>query len=235
MALGAFALSSLGAKSIPSGSPQTSERVTLHIVHEFEYLRYLPEGYVDDPARQWPLLLFLHGAGERGSDLEILKRHGIPKEIEHGRKLPCVVISPQCPTNERWNIFALEALVERVASEHRIDRDRIYLSGLSMGGFGVWGLALRHPERYAAILPICGGGEARYAAALRDLPVWAFHGDLDPVVALQRSQEMIDAIRAAGGSPRFTVYAGVQHDSWTQTYANPEIYEWLFAQRRRPR
>lgn len=230
----ALSLSTTPAFAVPNtpASVQTAERVTLQIMHDFEFLRYLPDDYDADPQQTWPLLLFLHGAGERGRDLEILKRQGIPKEIEQGRKLPFVVVSPQCPPNERWNIFALEALIERMVREHRIDPDRIYLTGLSMGGFGVWGLALRHPERYAAILPICGGGEARYAAPLRDLPVWAFHGDQDPVVPLERSQEMIEAIKAAGGSPRFTVYPGVKHDSWTETYANPEVYAWLLSHRR---
>ena len=215
-----------------AAAPQSTEHVKLTMTYEFDYLRSLPDGYDVDRAKHWPLLVFLHGAGERGRNPEILKKHGVPKEIELGRKLPCVVVSPQCPPNERWNVFALEAFVERMAREHRIDRDRIYLAGLSMGGFGVWGMALRHPERYAAIIAVCGGGESRYAAALKDLPVWAFHGDQDKVVAIDRSQEMIDGIRAAGGAPKFTVYPGVGHDSWTATFANDEVYEWLFAQRR---
>lgn len=214
-----------------TAAPQTAEHVTLQITHEFEYLRYLPDGY-DEPGKQWPLLVFLHGAGERGHEIEAVKRHGIPKEIEAGRKLPCVVVSPQCPPGERWNVYAVEVFIERMAREYRIDPNRVYLTGLSQGAFGVWSVALRHPERYAAIIAVCGGGESRYAAALKNLPVWAFHGDQDKVVAIQRSQEMIDAIKAAGGNPRFTVYPGVGHDSWTATFANPAVYDWLLAQRR---
>ena len=121
---------------------------------------------------------------------------------------------------------------DAVARAERIDRDRIYLTGLSMGGFGTWALALRHPERYAAILPVCGGGERQLARRLREMPIWAFHGDADQVVPVERSQEMIDAIKKLGGPPRFTAYPGVGHDSWTATYDNPEVYEWLLAQRR---
>lgn len=212
---------------------QSNEHVTLQFTHEFDYLLYRPDGYEADPQQRWPLILFLHGAGERGHDLELLKREGLPKELAAGRKLPFVIVSPQCPPGEWWNTLALEALIDRITREHRIDPERIYLTGLSMGGFGVWALAAQHPERYAAILPICGGGERRRAYVLRDLPVWAFHGDADLVVTLDRSQEMIDAIKAAGGAPRFTIYPGVAHNSWDQTYANPEIYEWLLAHRRR--
>ena len=226
-------LLSPGQSAVAEPVRQSPQLANLVITHQFQFLRYLPSDYDVDPQRRWPLLVFLHGAGERGDDLEILKRHGPPKLIEQGREFPFVIVSPQCPVNERWNLYALEALIEQVVRDHRIDPDRVYLTGLSMGGFGVWGLALRHPERYAAVVPICGGGEARYAAALRDLPVWAFHGDLDPIVPLQRTQEMIDAIRAAGGSPWLTIYPGVAHDSWTPTYDNPEVFAWLLQHRRR--
>ena len=198
---------------------------------EYQYIRYVPPGYDDDRAKRWPLVLFLHGAGERGGELELVKKHGLPKRVEQGEEFPFVMIAPQCPLGEWWNVFALEALIEQIAREERIDRDRIYLTGLSMGGFGTWALAIRHPERYAAILPICGGGERQLARVLRDVPIWAFHGDSDEVVPVERSQEMIDAIKKAGGSPRLTVYPGVKHDSWTATYENPEIYEWLLSHR----
>ena len=229
------AMHASGTAGVGDAPRQTAENTTIVIEQAFHYLRYLPPGYEDDVGKRWPLLLFLHGAGERGDDLELVKRHGPPKLIEQGKDFPLVVVSPQCPAGERWNVFALEALLDQVMRDHRIDPDRVYLTGLSMGGFGVWGLALRNPDRYAAIIPICGGGEARYAAALRDLPVWAFHGDRDEIVALQRSQEMVDAIRAAGGSPRFTVYPGVAHDSWTATYENPDVFTWLLEQRRAAR
>ncbi|HYD84696.1 MAG TPA: dienelactone hydrolase family protein, partial [Opitutus sp.] len=211
---------------------QSPERITVTVKQEYQYLRYAPADYGADQSKRWPLVLFLHGAGERGHDLELVKKHGLPKRVEQGAEFPFVMIAPQCPPGEWWNVFALEGLIEEVAHAERIDRDRIYLTGLSMGGFGTWALALRHPERYAAILPVCGGGERQLARRLREMPIWAFHGDADQVVPVERSQEMIDAIKKLGGSPRFTAYPGVGHDSWTATYDDPEVYEWLLAQRR---
>ena len=126
----------------------------------------------------------------------------------------------------------LAALLDQIETDYRIDPDRIYLTGLSMGGYGTWSLASHQPERFAAIAPICGGGDTAQAHKIADLPIWAFHGDADSVVALAKTQEMIDAVTEAGGTPKFTIYPGVGHDSWTATYNNPEFYEWLFAQQR---
>jgi predicted peptidase len=231
-----WATTSLVAFGVPISNDgemarQTVMTTTVTVQKEYRYLRYLPPDYAVDPNRRWPLVLFLHGAGERGDDIEIIKKHGLPKLIAAGKDFPCVVISPQCPAGEWWNVVALDALVERIASEERIDRDRIYVTGLSMGGFGTWAIAIHNPDRYAAILPICGGGEIQRAWAIARIPAWTFHGDLDPTVPIARSQQMVDALKAAGGSPRFTVYPGYHHDSWTVTYENPEVYEWLFAQR----
>lgn len=206
--------------------------VSLGRPDEFRHLAYVPDGYEADPSRTWPLLLFLHGAGERGSDLELVKIHGPPKLIAAGRKFPFVVISPQCPASIPWSAAALERFIDSIRKDYRIDDTRIYITGLSMGGHATWQLAARHPERYAAIIPVCGRGDPSTAPRLRDLPVWAFHGALDDVVPLSGSQDMIDAIRAAGGHPRFTIYPQAGHDSWTETYANDEIYSWLLQQRR---
>ena len=214
-------------------APQTAEHLAMQVTYEYDFLRYLPEGYAEEREKRWPLLLFLHGLGERGKNVELVKKHGLPKLIEEGKTYPFVIISPQCPDDEWWNVLALEALIEKLTEKYRIDRDRIYLTGLSMGGYGVWALAQRHPERYAAVVPICGGGEIRHAAAMRDLPLWAFHGAKDQTVPLKRSQEMIDGIKAAGGSPRLTIYPELAHDSWSETYANPEVYTWLLSHQRR--
>lgn len=205
---------------------------TLGAGHGYEYLAYVPVDYDADPSKKWPLLLFLHGAGERGSDLELVKVHGPPKLVAAGRKFPFVVVSPQCPRGVPWSPPALEALIGGIQRKYRIDDSRIYLTGLSMGGHATWQLAARHPDRYAAIIPVCGRGDPSEAPRLRDLPVWAFHGALDDVVPLSGSRNMIDAIKAAGGNPRFTVYPAAGHDSWTETYANDEIYSWLMQQRR---
>jgi predicted peptidase len=202
-----------------------------------EYLLALPQGYAES-AERWPLILFLHGAGERGSDLAKVETHGPPKLIAAGQQIPAIVVSPQCPANEWWtdakHLLALERLLDEVVTTYRVDEDRVYLTGISMGGYGTWALAGRQPARFAAAAPICGGGSALpVARALRNLPIWAFHGDADPVVPVAESQRLVDAIGRAGGTvAKLTVYPGVGHDSWTRAYEDPALWEWLFAQRR---
>lgn len=199
-----------------------------------EYLLHLPAGYEADPSRAWPLVLFLHGRGERGSDLQRLTRHGLPKLIQAGHDLPFIVVSPQCPEHSWWvhELDTLNALLDRVTEQYRVDAKRIYLTGLSMGGFGCWHMAAAYPERFAAAVPICGGGNPRNAERLKDLPIWAFHGQLDQTVPLSESTAMVDAVRACGGNVRLTIYIDAAHDSWTRTYENPELYTWLAAQSR---
>lgn len=215
-----------------SPPPQTAQHATVRAEIDYDYLLTLPTGYDDEAHTRWPLLVFLHGIGERGTDVARVRRIGLPKYIDAGHALPFVVVAPQCPDDEWWNLPAVEAFIADMVQRYRIDPDRVYLTGLSMGGFGAWALAARHPERYAAVIPICGGGETKWAPRLRDLPIWAFHGALDEVVPAKRSQDMVDAITAAGGSPKLTIYADAKHDSWTATYANPEIYTWLLSHRR---
>lgn len=207
---------------------------------EVPFLLYVPEDYeAGDEA--WPLVLFLHGAGERGdgSDEQLKKVavHGPPKQAAAGRQFPFIVVSPQCSYDEPniprgWQADQLLALLDKLETELKIDTDRVYLTGLSMGGFGSWRLAAAAPTRFAAVAPICGGGNPNDVAALVDVPVWAFHGAKDPVVKLESSIMCIDAIREAGGHPRLTVYPEASHDSWTQTYDNPMFYEWLLGERR---
>jgi len=201
---------------------------------ELKYLLHLPKEYGQDKDRKWPLMLFLHGAGERGNDINKVKVHGPPKLIELGKELPFIVVSPQCPAGSWWTeqIDALMALLDDVQVKHAVDRDRIYLTGLSMGGFGSWAMGCRYPNRFAAVVPICGGGEWFLAERLKTVPVWAFHGAKDSVVPLRESQEMVDALKRAGGNVQFTVYPEANHDSWTETYNNPKLYEWLLSQRK---
>lgn len=213
-----------------------ARRAALRVNFAYRYLLYLPEGYAADRSRRWPVLFFFHGRGERGRTLSAVKRHGLPKLITRGESFPFIVISPQCgATDYWWNYTALDAFVVNVLGHFRVDLDRVYLTGLSMGGFATWALAQEAPERYAAIAPICGGGDARFAVRLRDVPVWAFHGAEDAIIPARRTAEMIKGIRAAGGSPRVTIYPGVGHDSWTTTYENPALYEWLLSHRRKSR
>jgi predicted peptidase len=212
---------------------QTEQRLSVRVTYAYDYLLQLPPGYTRTGKKRWPLLMFFHGRGERGHDLKLVRLHGPPKLIAEGRTFPFIVVSPQCPDDEWWNYPALEVFVSEMVRRYRVDPDRVCLTGLSMGGFATWALAQHRPERYAAIAPVCGGGETRVAANLRDLPIWAFHGGLDEVIVPRRSREMVAAIKAAGGAPRLTIYPRAGHDSWTQAYANEELYTWMLAQRRR--
>jgi predicted peptidase len=186
-------------------------------------LMWLPKGY-RDTTRQWPLVLFLHGAGERGSDLEAVKKHGLPRVLEEGRQFAFVVVAPQCERHG-WNPGELIQLVDQVAASYSIDRERIYVTGLSMGGFGTWAFVAAHPDRFAAAVPICGGGDPRWADRLKSLPIWGFHGARDDVVPLAHLEEMVGALKSAGSDVRFTVYPNAGHDCWTETYQNPRLYE----------
>lgn len=196
------------------------------------YLLYLPAAYRQNRRQRWPLLLFLHGAGERGSDLTQVKKHGPPKFLDERPDFPFIVVSPQCPAGEWWDTTVLSALLDEIIAKYRVDEDRVYVTGLSMGGFGTWMLASCEPWRFAALVPICGGGNPLLAHKIKHLPIWVFHGAKDPVVPLARSEEMVAALRALGANVRFTVYPDAGHDSWTETYNNPALYDWLLQQRR---
>jgi len=200
---------------------------------EIKYLLYLPDGY-GKGKKEWPLILFLHGAGERGDDLELVKRHGPPKLVERGEKLPFIIVSPQCPEGKLWTYETevLNSLLDHVIARYRVDTHRIYLTGLSMGGYGTWALAVEHPERFAAVAPVCGGGVPYLAPRLKDVPVWVFHGARDTVVPVSLSEMMVDALKRSGCTVRFTVYPEAGHDAWTETYDNPELYEWFLEHHR---
>lgn len=197
------------------------------------YLLYLPPDY--EAHDSWPLILFLHGRGERGDNLELVKKHGLPKKLDSGESLPFVIISPQCPAGSYWTeeLDALNALLDDVLANLKVDAHRVYLTGLSMGGSGTWYLAARYPQRFAAIVPICGVGN-RIAAQerLQNMPVWVFHGDADPIIPISESEKMVEALQSVDGNVRFTVYPGVEHDSWTAAYNTPELYDWFLSHSR---
>jgi predicted peptidase len=204
-----------------------------------DYLLYLPETYGEAPDERWPLVIFLHGMGERGADLELVKKHGIPKLVEAGKEFPFVAVSPQCPGDSLWilKVDALRALMDEIVDTYAVDPGRVYLTGLSMGGYGTWHWAATDAERFAAIAPICGGGYSymgypEKVCALKDVPVWSFHGAKDPVVAIEESEKMVNALQACGGDVQFTVYPDAEHDSWTETYENAALYEWLLRHRK---
>jgi predicted peptidase len=180
---------------------ETQIMKTLHL----DYLLFLPRDYDKSPQKRWPLILFLHGAGERGD-----------------------------PADSWWSshIAALDALLNEVIATYSVDADRLYLTGLSVGGYGTWHLAAAYPRRFAALAPICGGGPwflgfPERACVLKDVPIWVFHGAKDAVVPLEESEKMINVLTACGGNVRFTVYPDAEHDSWTETYDNQELYEWF--------
>jgi len=200
----------------------------------YRYLLYLPGAYADDASRRWPLVLFLHGSGERGDDLEAIKRHGPPKLLASRDDFPAVVVSPQCPEGEFWDARALVALLDDVTRRLRVDPDRVVVTGLSMGGRGTWNLAMTAPDRFAAIAPICGGAIPDRACRLRDVPVRAYHGAKDAVVPLLESRTVVDAVKACGGDAELVVYPGATHDAWSATYADPAFWEWLLSRRRAP-
>lgn len=197
-----------------------------------DYLLFLPAEY-GRSSKRWPLILFLHGAGERGKNLELVKKHGLAKIVETRPDFPCIVVSPQCPEDGWWSSDVLAALLDDVEKKYRVDKKRIYVTGLSMGGFGTWQLAIDYPHRFAAIAPICGGGNWLLVHRIAHLPIWTFHGTKDRVVPIEYSRAMIRSLREADATPKFTIYRGVQHDSWTRTYENPRLYSWLFSHTRR--
>ena len=198
---------------------------------ELRHLVYLPIGYGADTTQAWPLILFLHGSGERGNELDRVKVNGLPKELGEGMEIPAIVLSPQCPAGSRWEsdlmVEGLNALLDDALVRYRVDPRRVYVTGLSMGGLGTWALAAAHPDRFAAIAPVCGAGDPDLAFRMRRLPIWAFHGAKDTVIPVTAMQEMADAMARVHGDMRTTVYPEAGHDSWSATYVNPELYAWL--------
>jgi predicted peptidase len=215
------------------------------------YLLFTPKDYRSD-GKKWPLLLFLHGIGEcSNDDLARVKIHGSAHIVDSRPDFPFVVVTPQLPlppgydpkakytpeqivafARDAWKPEPLVQLMDHVKKQLNIDPARVYVTGLSMGGFGTWRLAAEYPNYFAAALPICGGGEPeKMAKALRRVPIWAFHGAKDPVVPLAESERMVEAVKRAGGDVKFTVYPEAMHNSWTQTYDNPKVYEWLLEHR----
>jgi len=193
----------------------------------YQYRVFLPEDYEKNEGKLWPLIVCLHGSGERGSDLGNVTRNGLPKKVEQGEKYPFIIVAPLCPADERWCVSTLMELLDEVGSKYRVDAKRVYLTGLSLGGYGTWEAAARHPERFAAVAPICGAANPELAPRLAKLPIWAFHGDADPNVPIVQDKRIINALKKLKAPVKFTVYPGCGHDSWTQTYDNPALYEWF--------
>ena len=203
-----------------------------------QYWLFLPKDYDAHAEKTWPLLLFLHGAGERGNDIDKVMIHGPAKRLKEQafrENCPFIVVSPQCHEDHYWAPKQLLLLLDTLEKEMKVDNGRIYVTGLSMGGFGSWMLAAEAPDRFAAAAPVCGGFQVEQAAKLVDVPIWAFHGVKDSLVPVNLSIDMVSAIEIAGGKKiRLTLYPEANHDSWTETYNKEELYRWLLSHKKSP-
>ena len=201
---------------------------------KLDYVLYTPDGYKDSK-KEYPLIVFLHGAGERGTDLSKVSVHGPLQYIKEGNKIDAVILAPQCPEGVYWQPHEVAALVKKVIKQNQIDENRVYLTGLSMGGYGVWATGGEYPELFAAMLPVCGAIYRpiyRNISHIKDMPIWVFHGALDDVVLPENSNKMVQALKAAGSNVKYTIYSFANHNSWTETYNNPELYKWMLEQKK---
>ncbi len=254
-----FALASLLAILFVLAGPASAQRPETGFLNRtvtvggstYRYAVYVPADWTPD--RQWPVILFLHGAGERGDDGVLQTQVGLPGAIRmHVERFPAVVVIPQCRKNVWWQEPAMEsqalAALDAASKEFHGDASRTYLTGLSMGGYGTWSLAAKYPGRWAAVAPVCGGivpppnvknvpvntSEDPYADAAKKVgnaPVWIFHGDADAAVPVTESRKMAAALKAAGNTPKYSEYPGIGHNSWDKAYNDPEFAAWLFAQK----
>jgi predicted peptidase len=205
---------------------------------EAKYVLFVPDDYKANGDKAYPVILFLHGSGETGEDGKKQVGTGlgpaIRKQEEAGKHFPFFAVFPQAHKRP-WSADSSAgklaiAILDEVEKEYKIDKNRQYLTGLSMGGMGTWSIAEKYPDRWAAIVPVCGFGDPAKVKDLKDVPCWAFHGDADPAVNIDKERKTIDALKEAGGKPKFTVYPGVGHNSWDKAYATPELYQWLLEQ-----
>ena len=193
-----------------------------------QYLLDLPKDYAEKT--NWPLVVFLHGYGESGDDLEMVRNTGLAKLVAEGKQFPFVLVSPQCPAGFYWRGNVIIGLIDQIVENYSIDTSRIYMTGKSMGGYGTWQIAHEYPERFAAIAPIAGGGlfvSPYFMERLKGLPVWAFHDKRDDLVPYQESVRMVEGVNVAGGNAKLTTYDQGTHDAWTEAYNNDELYDWF--------
>ena len=196
-----------------------------------DYLSYVPK----DAAEPLPLLVYIHGAGSRGHSLDQMGVVGPIKLIEEGKPFPAMLAAPQCHEDHWFDLFeTLAEFIDAMRHDPRVDVKRVYVAGSSMGGFTTWQMACAHPDWFAAAVPVCGGGQEWYAGRLKGMPIWAFHGLLDPVVPVEESVKMARAAQKAGADVRLTIYPDVRHEAWERAYADDAMWAWLFAQTRKP-
>ena len=214
-------------KQLIEGEEETLIRENL------QYYLYFPETYEADESKLFPLLLFLHGGGESGDSLAVLKKNGPPKMLAEGKQFPFMVLAPQNPHKKQWwNVRAVMKLLDTVMTQYRVDPKRIYLSGLSRGGSAAWEMAVQYPDRFAALAVVCGMAPVPYASWInKDLPIWVFHGTEDRSIPFSESEAMVSALKQMGYDVTFTVYEGVGHDSWVQAYQTEALYDWMMKQK----
>jgi predicted peptidase len=243
-----FAMCALTFSAVPAPAAEPEAKEYKADGKTLPYRLLRPEG--TEVGKKYPLVVFLHGAGERGTDNEKQLVHGVGQFVENRDKYPCFLIAPQCPDGKKWVEVDWSAdshtqpkepgevgrltlgLIEKAIKDLPVDPKRVYLTGLSMGGYGAWDLAARRPDLFAAVAPVCGGADEATAGKVKDLPVWAFHGAKDTAVKPARSRNMIAALEKAGGKPKYTEYPDVGHNSWDPAYRDPELFQWLFAQKK---
>ena len=198
------------------------------------YLSY-PEAYFSDETKEFGLLLFLHGGGESGKDLQELKRNGPPRMMAQGYPFPFLVLAPQNPYEKKWwDVRAVNKLLEAIIEDNRVDKNRIYLTGLSRGGSAAWEMAVQFPEKFAALAVVCGMAPVPYAHWLdKEMPIWVFHGTEDEVIAVSESDEMVKKLKQLGYNVTYSRYDGVGHNSWERAYTTDQLYEWMAKQKRK--
>jgi predicted peptidase len=212
---------------VPSIGQSVQKKMKTSISAEINYLMFLPKEY-SKMGPGSPMIIFLHGSGERGNNLEKVKAWGPPAIVEKNPDFPFIVLSPQCPENEWWNPYLLKGMIDDVLANYNVDKSRVYLTGLSMGGFGTWELAMAYPEYFAAIAPICGGGNPFLAFQLKNTPVWVFHGMKDDAVPEQESAKMVDALKKIGADVTYTVLPEGGHvDAWVYAYGEAGLFDWF--------
>ena len=201
-------------------------------IQQFENVRYVinfPEEY--SGKEKYPVILFLHGAGSRGNDIKKILNNPYFKIISEHESFPFISVAPQCSENTWFDMFeTLKRFALNIAGKEYADENKIYLMGVSMGGYATWQLAMSMPEYFAAIVPICGGGMYWNAERLINVPIWAFHGQKDVTVHLEESKKMVDAVNRYGGNAMLTIYPEAGHDAWSDTYRNMEVFEWMLSQ-----
>jgi predicted peptidase len=241
VAFAALSLPSIAvARKAPPPPPLEGQTVQSPVAEGgYRYLLFIPKGYNASGMERWPLLIFLHGSGERGADINVVKKHGPPMLVEKDPAFPFIVISPQLPeqstgAGEFWPIAPLEAILDHALKTLRIDRSRVYLTGLSLGGIATWDWGTAHPEHFAALAPVAAFGDPKRACNAKDVPIWAFHGDHDDVVDTRGDFEMVDALKKCGSdpAPRLTIYPNTDHWSWVPAYNDAALWMWLLEQRK---